>query len=246
MELTDDQKKEFRKFSLLLNSLNFEDGVEWKYSYYDSWDDGLDGPFYRGRSMDDVLDYMPKGIEESFDMIRDNFDTGLFYNEFFDSYSGGLHLKIIAEDKVLIVSYHYYSMNSENSEIEELFSNLAERTNPYRRGQNVLTKLMDENFLNQMREKYGSWVELTYDGGGDEGWIDGNVESTNGTITESNDDMKDIASEVLEHYFAGWGDNEGSSGRMKFNFDDQKLTLYHSSNYDEEIFENNYMEFTFE
>lgn len=245
MELTDDQKKEFRKFSLLLNSLNFEDGVEWQYSYYDSWDDE-DGPYYRGRNMSDVLNFTPKGVEESFDMIKDNFDTDLFYNEDFDNYVGGLHLKIMAEDKVLIVSYHYYTNGSEDSEIEELFSNLSERTNPYRRGQSVLTKLMDENFLNQMREKYGSWVELTYDGGGDEGWIDGNVESTNGTITGSNGDMKDIASEVLEYYFAGWGENEGSSGRMKFNFDDQKLTLYHSANYDEEIYENNYMKFTFE
>ena len=246
MELTDDQKKEFRKFSLVLNSLNFEDGVEWGYTHYDTWDDGLDGPIYRGRLMDDVLGFIPRRIEEFFEMVRDNFDTDLFYNEYFDNYIGGIHFKIMAEDKTIVVSYHYYNLSSEDSQTEELFSNLSERTNPYRQGQNVLTKLMDENFLNQMREKYGSWVELTYDGGGDEGWINEIVESTNGTITESNDDIKDIGSEVLEYYHGGWGNNEGSSGSMKFNFDDQKLTLYHSANYDEEIFENNYMEFTFE
>ena len=52
MELTDKQKHDLRRFSLILNSLNMEDGVEWTYRHYDEWEsDYPDGPYYRNRNV---------------------------------------------------------------------------------------------------------------------------------------------------------------------------------------------------
>ena len=52
MELTEKQKKDLNGFSLILNSLNMEDGVEWYYRYYGEWeDDEPNGPHYNNRDV---------------------------------------------------------------------------------------------------------------------------------------------------------------------------------------------------
>ena len=84
-----------------------------------------------------------------------------------------------------------------------------------------------------MKEQYGSYVELTYDGSGDSGWIDDNVNSDKGSKKSTNE-LENIAYEALELFHAGWEINEGSNGSMTFNFDDQTFTIEHYQNIEDE------------
>ena len=245
MELTDKQKHDLRRFSLILNSLNMEDGVEYVYRHYDEWEGyEPEGPYYRNKNVKDELDFIPGSIGPLFEEIKDNFDTDLFYNDYYDNYTGGLQIFVNAEKKMLIVKYYYYTLRTEDSRIEKTFKDLSEMTNPWRSGERELTKLTNEDFLNEMKEIYGSYVELKYDGSGDSGWIDDNVDSEKESKV-STPQLENIAYEALEMFHAGWEINEGSSGSMTFNFENQTFIIDHYTNIEEEV-EDFYKSFSFE
>jgi len=244
MELTDKQKNDLRRFSLILNSLNMEDGVEYVYRHYDEWEGyEPEGPYYRNKNVKDELDFIPGSIGPLFEEIKDNFDTDLFYNDYYDNYNGGLQIYVNAEKKLLIVKYYYYTMINEDSRIEKSFKDLSEMSNSWRRGEQEVKKLADENFLNEMKNLYGSYVEMSYDGSGDSGWIQDQVDSDEGS-KGMNNELENIAYEVLELFHAGWEINEGSSGNIKFNFEDQTLTITHYQNIEDEV-EDFYKSFSF-
>ena len=245
MELTDKQKHDLRRFSLILNSLNMEDGVEYVYRHYDEWEGyEPEGPYYRNKNVKDELDFLPGSIGPLFEEIKDNFDTDLFYSDYYDNYTGGLQIFVNAEKKMLIVKYYYYTLRTEDSRIEKSFKDLSEMTNPWRSGERELTKLTNEDFLNEMKEIYGSYVELKYDGSGDSGWIDDNVDSEKESKV-STPQLENIAYEALEMFHAGWEINEGSSGSMTFNFENQTFIIDHYTNIEEEV-EDFYKSFSFE
>jgi hypothetical protein len=245
MELTDKQKNDLRRFSLILNSLNMEDGVEYVYRHYDEWEGyEPEGPYYGNQNVKDELDFIPGSIGPLFEEIKDNFDTDLFYNDYYDNYNGGLQIYVNAEKKMLIVKYYYYTMINEDSRIEKSFKELSEMSNPWRSGEKEVKKLTNEDFLNEMKEEYGSYVEMTYDGSGDSGWIQDQVDSDEGSKGITNE-LENIAYEALELFHAGWEINEGSSGNIKFNFEDQTLTITHYQNIEDEV-EDFYKSFSFE
>lgn len=235
MELTERQKDDLKKFSKLLNALNMEDGVEWIYRHYDydEWD-GLDGPYYRGKNVSSELSFIPRSIEEFMEEIKDNFDSDLFYNEYYDNYNGGLQIYINAEKQMVIVKYYYYSMSTEDSEIEKTFLELSQTANPWRRNENELKKLVDENFIEKMKKDYGPWVRLTYDGSGDSGYIEDYGQTQHGT-QRVNNDLESIAYEAIEIYHSGWEINEGSSGSLLFDFENQEFKIVHFQNVEDEI-----------
>jgi hypothetical protein len=244
MELTDKQKHDLRRFSLILNSLNMEDGVEYVYRHYDEWEGyEPEGPYYRNQNVKSEIDFIPGSIGPLFEEIKDNFDTDLFYNDYYDNYNGGLNLIVNAEKKMLVVKYYYYTMITEDSRIERSFKDLSETTNPWRRGEEEVKKLTNEDFLNRMKEEYGSYVRMSYDGSGDSGWIQDQVDSEKGSKGSTNE-LENIAYEVLEIFHAGWEINEGSSGTMVFNFDDQTFTVEHYQNIEDEA-EDFYKSFSF-
>lgn len=221
-----------------------EDGVEYVYRHYDGWEGyEPEGPYYRNKSVKDELDFIPGSIGPLFKEIKDNFDTDLFYNDYYDSYNGGLQIIVNAEKKMLIVKYYYYSMVTEDSRIERSFKDMTEMTNPWRSGESELKKLTNEEFLNRMEQEYGSYVEMSYDGSGDSGWINDNVHSDRGDKTSTNE-IENIAYEALEMFHAGWEVNEGSSGSMIFNFENQTFTIEHYQNNEEEV-EDFYKSFSF-
>lgn len=222
-----------------------EDGVEYVYRHYDEWEGyEPEGPYYRSQNVKGELDFIPGSIGPLFEEIKDNFDTDLFYNDYYDNYNGGLQIFVNAEKKMLIVKYYYYTMINEDSRIEKSFKDLSEMTNPWRSGERELTKLTNEDFLNEMKEIYGSYVEMSYDGSGDSGWIDDNVNSDKGG-KKSTAQLEDIAYEALEMFHAGWEINEGSSGSMTFNFENQTFIIEHYTNIEDEV-EDFYKSFSFE
>lgn len=235
MELSERQRIDLKKFSKLLNALNMEDGVEWVYRHYDEWEDFDTGPFYKHKNVSDELSFLPRSIEELMEEFKRNFDTDLLYNDYYDNYSGGLQIYINAEKQMITSKYYYYTLTTEDSEIEKTFLELSQETNPWRRGEKDVVKLTNEDFLEKMKNEYGSSIKLNYDGSGDSGYIDDSGENAQGNIIRINDDIEKIAYEVLELFHAGWEINEGSSGHMIFDFENQEFRLIHYQNLEDEI-----------
>ena len=234
MELTEIQKKDLKRFSLILNSLNMEDGVTYSYAYYDSWEgDEPQGPFYKQKFTKE-LNFLPNNIKLFFDEIKENFDTGLFYNEAYGTETGSLNFTINAEKKMLIIKYTYYEMTTEDFNQEVSFKSLSESSSPFRQNELELKSLVNKDFLLKMNKNYGSYVEFNYDGSGDSGWVSDNVNSEKGSKMSTNE-IENMVYEILDLYAGGWEINEGSSGNVKFNFDDQTVQLNHSQNIEDSV-----------
>lgn len=244
MKLTDQQIKDLKKFSLILNSMNLEDGVQYKYNCYDDWDHGLDGPTYRGRSVYEV-GQLPQSIDILFDDIKNDFDMDNFYNDYYGTANGSLNFEINADKKQIIITYDFYETKTDETKIEHTFQNVVNTTSPwYREGRDRKDKLLvNPEFISEMLKKYGDIVEITYEGSSDSGWLNDEVASSDGE-TSLDGRLEDITYELLDLYHSGWEINEGSSGTFAYNFQNKTVSVNHNQNYDEEI-EENYMTIDF-
>lgn len=240
MKLSEKQVGDLKKFSMIINSLNYEDGLTWYYDHSDEWEE-LQGPYNSSRRDVDELGFLPGSIEELFEEIKDEFDTDNFYNEYYGSYYGKLEMTINPIKKSIDCGYLYYSMAEENSNVEKSFIELERDSDQSNRSN--FKQLTTEEFLTKMKEMYGSHVELTYNGGGDDGYINGTVDSDSGEV-ELNEILENISYEILENYFGGWEINEGSFGRINIDFDNQTVTIEHAQNI-EEMVDNEYITLKF-
>ena len=236
MELTDKQKHDLKRYSLILNSLNMEDGVLWFYQCYDSDFEKLSGPVYNGRHIDE-LPFLPSSIDSLFETIKDNFDTGNFYNDYYDNENGSLNFTINAEKKDIVINYEYYTMIDEESRIEKNFSDFSNFGDGIRGENRPLKDLTNPKVVDELISQYGNFVKLYYDGGGDSGWINEYIQTSNGTTgfkkTDVNGDgvdLETISYDLLEIYFSGWEINEGSNGHIEYNFEKQTVEIYHNQN----------------
>jgi hypothetical protein len=244
MEPTEKQIKDLKMFSKLLNSLNMEDGVTWYYQCYEGEFEPLYGPTYHGRgNISDELTFLPGSIEEFFETIRDNFDTGNFYNEYYDTENGSLTFTIYANRNELDVMYDYYQVNTEESHIEKEFSYFSDSTPTWRGHERDAKKLSDPAVVEELKSEYGDSCNCTYDGSGDSGWVSDEVRCSKGRL-KLNEQLERICYDLLELYYGGWEINEGSNGSIDFNFEDQIVDLYHNQNVEENIDEH-YMTWKF-
>jgi hypothetical protein len=234
MQLSEKQIQDLKKFSKLLNSLNMEDGVTWYYQCYDGEFESLYGPIYGGRNVGDELSFLPGSIEELFETIKDNFDTGNFYNEYYDNENGALTFIIYVDRNEVDVMYDYYTLNTEDSHIEKYFSDFINATPSWRGELRDVKKLSDPNIVQELKSEYGESCSCSYDGGGDSGWVNEYARCSNGD-KRLNELLEHICYELLEMYYGGWEINEGSNGSIDFNFENQTVELNHSQNVDENI-----------
>jgi hypothetical protein len=244
MELTQQQIKDLKKMSLVLNALNMEDGVCYEYRNYDSYWDPISGSMYRNRDVSGEVS-LPDSILDLFAEIRDSFDTSNFYDEYYDNENGGLTFCVNANRKVIDVTYDHYETNTETTSLTKTFKEVTSLSLPWHmRNDKPVNKILENpDFINEMIEKYGEFLEVRYDGGGDSGWIEGEVESSKNE-TSLDDRIEDIVYFLLEIFHAGWETDEGSNGNFTFNFKDQTVTIEHNMNYQEEL-EEDYMTIQF-
>ena len=73
-----------------------------------------------------------------------------------------------------------------------------------------------------------------YDGSGDSGWVQDMVDSGKGP-KGLNQVLEYICYDLLELFYGGWEINEGSNGRIDFNFEDQTVQLFHYQNVEENV-----------
>ena len=73
-------------------------------------------------------------------------------------------------------------------------------------------------------------LRLDYNGSGDSGYLEDSF--TYGTDCPTS--VSDYCYNMLENNFGGWEINEGSQGYFEMDLDNKELTLYHTSNIDEQ------------
>jgi len=234
MELSEKQIKDLKKFSKLLNSLNMEDGVIWYYQCYDGYFEKLYGPIHGGKNVSDEVSFLPESIEEFFETIRDNFDTGNFYSDYYETENGTLTFTIFAERNEIDVTYDYYVVNNEESHIKKDFYFFSNMTPNWRGNEREAKKLSDTAIVEQLKSVYGESCSCSYDGGGDSGWVDDDVRCSKGRL-KLNEQLESICYDLLDLYYGGWEINEGSNGSIDFNFEDQIVDLYHNQNVEESV-----------
>lgn len=233
MQLTEDQIKDLKKYSLVLNALNLEDGVKWYYRYYDEWEE-LDGPYY-GSNYVNELNFLPKKIEELFEEIRDNFDSDNFYNDHYGTYNGSLDFNIVANDNKIVINYTNYEMETEETSFTKTFKELVDQPNPWynQNAEKPGIKLLNPEYVNELKSTYGDNIEVTYEGSGDEGWVNNQMETSNG-VFDINGDLEEMMYRILDLFHGGWENNEGSNGTISLNFNDGIISMTHYNNYEQE------------
>jgi hypothetical protein len=84
-------------------------------------------------------------------------------------------------------------------------------------------------------------LTLSYNGGGDSGYIESSFDETSDAVPAS---IEDWCYSQLESHFGGWEINEGSDGRFIFNFNNSTVDLDHTFNTEENaantLFEENF------
>ena len=80
-------------------------------------------------------------------------------------------------------------------------------------------------FFKEMNELGFLSGEVTFDGSGDEGYIDGIIYFNTGESKKISDGIEDYLYEFLGKYYPGWEINEGSTGNFYFEFTNDTIIL---------------------
>jgi hypothetical protein len=83
----------------------------------------------------------------------------------------------------------------------------------------------------KFKNDYGDTLEITYDGGGDSGQINDEGETPT-SVVRINQDIEYIGYEVIDIHYSGWEDSLGGDGRIIFDFENQLVTIYHTTNFE--------------
>jgi hypothetical protein len=91
---------------------------------------------------------------------------------------------------------------------------------------------LENDDLNDLKEKGVTLVEITYSGGGDSGYIDDEM-SVDGNSIKVPAGIENVCYNILEEY-GGWENNEGSQGKITFDFVSDDYSVYHEWNTERE------------
>jgi len=104
----------------------------------------------------------------------------------------------------------------------------------------VFDKWMEED-LQDVEVPSEGILTLSYNGGGDSGYIESSFDETSDAVPAS---IEDWCYKQLESHFGGWEINEGSDGRFIFDFNNSTVNLDHTYNTEENatntLFEENF------
>jgi hypothetical protein len=237
MELTPQQIKDLKRYSLILQASNLEDGLTWSERYYEysGWEE-LDGPYYKGRYSNEP-GFLPKSIEDFFKDYVNNFNTDEFWNDEFGTEDGSLNFTIVANDNEIVIDRTYRTRESEDSEERVSFSSMVSATPHWwsrtDRDQHI-KRLTDDNYVNQLIEEYGNTIVLTYEGGGDDGWVNDQMDSEKKGTIEVPNLLSNMVNEIIELYHSGYENDEGGQGTITLDLVNKYVTIEHENYYEGE------------
>jgi hypothetical protein len=237
MELTPQQIKDLKRYSLILQASNLEDGLSWSNHYWDSDGfQGVEGPYYKDR-VSEQPGFTPKSIEDLFKDYSDQFNTDEFYNDEFGTEDGSLLFTIYADRQEIVIDRTYRTRESEEVENRVSFDemNSAEqhwwgRNNRERE----IKKLTDDDYVNSLIEEYGDTIIVTYEGGGDDGWVNDQMDSEKKGTVVLPDLLETMVSEIIGIYHSGYENHEGGEGTITLDLANRYANINHTSYYEGE------------
>lgn len=209
--LTDDDKKYLRRVSNYLKSLGIQ---------YGNIEIGLDEVSWADIKWDEITHFsnnytadVPEGLILILKKIINYIDENDLGEERYaeEWHRGEFDIDTVRQE---ISISDYWTEYGTNDAVSEQFEDEPE-----------LFKIINKALVSS--EKKPTELALTFEGGGDSGFLNESFDNFNLAVPES---VENWCYETLENNFGGWEINEGSSGNFVFNLEEQTVTLNYYEN----------------
>jgi len=219
-EITEDQLKSLQLFAIYCRGYGADEVNHTIYTM-NCEEDWRDDKFYPTTGNMSIEGY--DRINEVLDQIIDQND--LFENSVTDcEYRGQLVFNIDCKERVLSVDAFEVQYGSRESSHSWTLEEIKED---------------DEDYYNEVVRVFemlgdGRTASVSFEGSGDSGSLNSHMD-IEGQSEDISAGLEDLLYKLLEAYYSGWENNEGSSGDFIFNPSDGEIQLDFYENTEEEV-----------
>jgi hypothetical protein len=239
MKLSVEQYKKLQRFANFLISEDHEsiDWVTYIYEYGEM--DSPYGPYGQGRPIDGLNSF--RDVISILELVMEKTLNNLDFSDHMDcdecNGNGTVNISFYPETLKMGFELEVGITVTHPTVESKTFKELANfRPDIYGDRYDKMKKLNDPNFINEYPE-LGPELEVNYDGGGDDGYIQDEEDIP--TV------FTDISYEILNAFYGGWELNEGSQGTILYDFRNKKVSIHHNlfenEGFDVDVYE---MDFT--
>ena len=218
---TDEDKKNLNILRARCKVAGLGDGIirEFRIDENGNLDDSWYTDDFTSESNGSTIDSYPEINKLFYHIYEDNQSYFLSpFDEYSDETSGRFMFYINFKEKLISFSsvINYYT--SHDSEIEGMVKVLF-----YRKPEayNEFVEVY-QNTTPEYRK-----LTFTFDGGGDSGYVENQGENEDGDSVELTGPLEDVCYGILNKEFSGWDLDEGSNGRIVFDFSDVNNVTYY-------------------
>ena len=233
--LTPEEKKYLNRTCNYLASMGMKEGtisIELENEQDDLSQDDIDWEYVQHFENNYRAD-LPGGLRPILQKVMNHvIDEGVFESPDFDAISHQMiSIEIDCERKELTVTHDYSYYGRDDGHSIEYDSDEDKAR---------FDKWMEED-MQDVEVPSDGILTLSYNGGGDSGYIESSFDKTSDEVPAS---IENWCYKELEDHFGGWEINEGSDGRFIFNFNNSTVNLDHTFNTEENgtntLFEENF------
>lgn len=212
MEFSPEQIRLIKIFFKLLKAQGFDE-VRYNFGIDDSlqlWPNGL---FSKDGRRPESLPQM----NDLIDRIVDSLDTETIYEDVYNFNYGEVDIIFDVKNKEIRfeAGYNYYDSECSN-----------ESYSIKDRGFSDEKELMELfSYFEKMNSKGIKEGKVSFNGGGDDGWIDETLYVGGNSIGEIPKNIGDLCYDLLNSYYGGWEINEGSQGDFILHFDSKEIEM---------------------
>lgn len=129
--------------------------------------------------------------------------------------------QIHALNKTMIVDVHEFYREETDDSTHYTYEEMLSRFDNY------------DELIDSIKDM-GKYVEVSYDGGGDSGWINSTYTSSRDRdisrdfANEIDQQFQDVIYDLLSSNFGAWGDNDGSQGTIRINTETKEIEIFHT------------------
>lgn len=235
IKIPSEMKKELLKFNLYLRAIMDDNKIHWEF-YYDDNEGGfydMYGPSVNHQYYDqiDLKNHIIEFLTEKVSDLETEQEDQMFNLTSCDLCNGRGSMHVHYSPVTATLDYNFYYTEKESHDYQQIksFEELS-RMDTWLGSNIVYKKLNDDEFVRKLIENNNGTTkfEMTYTGYGDSGYIEDNKYSS---------DIEQLGYEIIELFYSGWENNEGSDGTILIDCDDKKVILNHTYYSEEDVFE---------